>query len=45
MTTLEITCSVAYIGAFPFKTNVNTDLEMVPLPFFIMVLTVRLARY
>lgn len=34
MNTLEITCSVAHIGAFPCKTNVKTDLEMVPLPSF-----------
>lgn len=32
ITTLEITCSVAYIGAFPCKISVKTDLEMVPLP-------------
>lgn len=34
MTFLEITCTVAYIGAFPCKMNVKTDLEMVPLPSF-----------
>lgn len=34
MTTSEITCSVASIGASPCKTSVKTDLEMVPLPYF-----------